>query len=74
MKVRLFGILAEKAGTDLIDVDAHSTTDIIKELGAHINDLSNYSFSIAVDRKIIYGDVVLSGNEELAVLPPFAGG
>ncbi len=74
MKVRLFGILAEKAGTDLIEVNAHSTTAIIEALGAHIHDLGNYSFSIAVDRKIVHDEVELSGHEEIAVLPPFAGG
>ncbi len=74
MNVRLFGILAEKAGTGSIEMNAGSTHALIEELRSHIKDLSDHRFSIAVDRRIVHGDVELTGQEEIAVLPPFAGG
>lgn len=74
MKVRLFGILAESAGTDLIEVDARSTNGIVHALRHHIDQLERMSFAIAVDRRIVHHDIPLNGEEEVALLPPFAGG
>ena len=37
-------------------------------------ELNDLSYSIAVDRSIVHGEMELSGDEEIAVLPPFAGG
>jgi molybdopterin synthase sulfur carrier subunit len=36
--------------------------------------LSNYRFQVAVNKERIKGNVLLSDNDEIALLPPFAGG
>ncbi len=74
MKVLLFGILAEKAESDSLEIDASTTQQLREALGRHIHQLDTYSYSIAVDKQIVHGDVPLTGQEEIAVLPPFAGG
>lgn len=74
MNVRLFGILAEKAGTGSIELNAGSIHQLIEELHNYITDLNDHRYSIAVDRRIVQGDVLLTGQEEIALLPPFAGG
>ena len=74
MKVLLFGSLAEKAGTDLVELQADTTHALKHVLAQHIPGLHDLSFSIAVDRVIVHDDIQLQGNEEIAVLPPFAGG
>jgi sulfur-carrier protein len=74
MKVMLFGMLAEKAGSAMVEVDASSVTDLRAALRTHIKGLDTLSYAIAIDRRIVKEDLPLAGNEEIAVLPPFAGG
>jgi molybdopterin synthase sulfur carrier subunit len=74
MKVLLFGMIAEKAGATELSVEASSLAHLKVELEKRIAGLDRMSYAIAVDRRITQEDVKLSGNEEIAVLPPFAGG
>ncbi len=74
MKVLLFGLIAEKAGSDHMEIPATSTADLDRQLQDRIRGLKGLSYSIAIDRTIVHGDRALSGSEEIAVLPPFAGG
>jgi molybdopterin converting factor small subunit len=74
MKVLLFGMIAEKAGTTQLDLVAPSTHALRHLLLDRIQGLDRMSFALAVDRVIVHEDVVLNGTEEIALLPPFAGG
>lgn len=74
MEVLLFGIIAEKADADRIQVDASSISELRTALVAQIPDLDRMSYAIAVDRAVVLTDRALSGTEEIALLPPFAGG
>jgi len=74
MKVMLFGMIAEKAGAAVLSVEASSLAHLKQELEQRITGLDRMSYAIAVDRRITAEDVRLSGQEEIAVLPPFAGG
>ncbi|MBX2979655.1 MAG: MoaD/ThiS family protein [Flavobacteriales bacterium] len=74
MEVLLFGMIAEKAGVDRMKVHAASTHALRQLLAEKIQGLEALSYSIAVDRTIVHNDVPLQGHEEIAVLPPFAGG
>ncbi|HEY0976668.1 MAG TPA: MoaD/ThiS family protein [Flavobacteriales bacterium] len=74
MRVMLFGVLAERAGTDRVEVEATSVDALRRELEQRIPGLPRLSYAIAVDRVLVNDDRALSGNEEIALLPPFAGG
>jgi sulfur-carrier protein len=74
MDVLLFGMIAEKAGTISIAVEARSLIELRRELAKRIPGIEQLSFAIAVDRKVVHADRSLIGTEEIAVLPPFAGG
>ena len=74
MEVQLFGIIAEKAGATSIVVNAGSMSELRSVLQQRIPDLAKLSHAIAVDRCIVQDDRELTGSEEIAVLPPFAGG
>lgn len=74
MRVLLFGIIAEKAGADAIEVEASSLRALRDALNSRISGLDAMSYAIAVDRCIVREDRPLTGSEEIAVLPPFAGG
>jgi molybdopterin converting factor small subunit len=74
MEVLLFGMIAERAGTDRLQLDVASLHELRQHLTERIPGLSGISHAIAVDRTIVHDDRQLSGSEEIAVLPPFAGG
>lgn len=74
MQVLLFGSIAEKAGSALLQVEASSVTMLRLELVQRIPELRSMRYAIAVDRMVITDDRELTGTEEIAVLPPFAGG
>jgi molybdopterin converting factor small subunit len=74
MRILLFGMIAEKAGTDELEITAPGTFALRQALAQRINGLDRMSYALAVDRTIVNGDVPLDGAEEIAVLPPFAGG
>ncbi len=74
MDVLLFGMIAEKAGADRLNLEAASLGELRARLAERIPDLPALSHAIAVDRRIVRDDMPLTGCEEIAVLPPFAGG
>jgi molybdopterin converting factor small subunit len=74
MEVQLFGIIAERAGADSISLEARSLRELRGLLEQRIPGLADLSHAVAVDRRIIHGELDLNGSEEIAVLPPFAGG
>lgn len=74
MEVMLFGLIAEKAGTTKLQLEAPTIDALRRSLAERIPGFANLSHAIAVDRRIVTGDRVLTGGEEVAVLPPFAGG
>lgn len=74
MEVLLFGMIAEKAGASKLDAMAASTAELRRSLEERIEGLRDMSYALAVDRRIVNGDLPLTGSEEIALLPPFAGG
>jgi molybdopterin synthase sulfur carrier subunit len=74
MDVLLFGLIAEKAGTGKLSIPAPDTQALKLALEERIEGLSSLSYALAVDRKITRGNAQLTGSEEIALLPPFAGG
>jgi molybdopterin converting factor small subunit len=74
MEVQLFGIIAEKAKTDRLDLSCSDTTELEKMLKEHVTDLGSLSYAIAVDKKIVREKTPLNEDSVVAILPPFAGG
>lgn len=74
MEVLLFGSIAEKAGVPTVHLEADSVEALRLQLLAHIPELGRMRYAIAVDRQVVTADLPLTGSEEIAVLPPFAGG
>ena len=74
MRVLLFGMIAEKAGAADVDMTAVSTHALKRELEQRIPGLDRMSYALAVDRRVVTDDLPLTGKEEIALLPPFAGG
>jgi len=74
MEVLLYGLIAEKAGASRLELHASTLSELRVRLVERIPALSALSHAIAVDRVIVKDDRSLTGREEIAVLPPFAGG
>ncbi len=75
VKVLFFGVLAEVTGTA---VKHYSDVGLISDLKHRISDdfpeVVHYNFRIALNNQIIEGDANLKAGDEVAYLPPFAGG
>ncbi len=74
MQVRLFGLIAEKADQKTLEVNALNSTELVDALQDLIPGLDSLSYALAVDHVIMNEPVEFKGDEEIALLPPFAGG
>lgn len=76
--IKYFGLIAditsrkeEVFSSDDAMLNAETLVSILSKKYA---DLSNSSFVVAVNKKIVIGNLELNNNDTIALLPPFAGG
>jgi len=75
ISVLFFGVLAEVTGTRQKHYSGiNSFSDLEHRIGDEFPEIEHYSFRIAVNNKIINEDPILNKGDEVAYLPPFAGG
>ncbi len=75
VEVLLFGILAEKAGTSSLSIDGVGDIRALKKkIFINYPELENYSFRVAVNKNLVEDEEKLRSGDEVALLPPFAGG
>lgn len=76
LNVKYFGMIAEWAGSveQSVLFDGATVLDLKTQLEAEHPKLKGISYQVAVNQKIASNGTFLSEKDELAVLPPFAGG
>ena len=75
VKVLFFGVIAEVAGTDCKHYDDVKTIGDLKiRIQDDFPEIVHYNFRTALNNKIIDDDPVLDNGDEVALMPPFAGG
>ena len=75
IRVKLFGLLADAAGKSELQIENASDTDSLKkQMLLDYPNLTNKSFIVAVRKQIIGNNQKLENGDEVAFLPPFAGG
>lgn len=75
MDILVFGQLREVVGHSIVPVEQALDSDqMLKQLMERYPMLKNYSFRIAVDGKMINGNVPLVPGMSIALFPPFSGG
>jgi len=75
IQVKLFGTLADVVGKNEMQVQNVNDTDSLKEkLFFDFPDLKNKSFVVSVRKQISNGNQKIGIGDEVALLPPFAGG
>lgn len=74
--IKYFGMTAEASGKEEEELSNHysSIQELKKDLFIKYPDLVNMNFKIAANQTLIGDEYDLIGNEEIALLPPFAGG
>jgi len=74
VNVLFFGKLAEIAGTNQELREAETTDDLQKQLHLKYPALSKEKYMIAVDKKMIKENALLTDGCTVALMPPFSGG
>lgn len=77
MKVNIlfFAGLADKTGCSSIDMENINNLDELRRnLRTMFPFLEKASYAIAVNQTVVKGNIQLNNNDEIALLPPFAGG
>jgi molybdopterin synthase sulfur carrier subunit len=75
VKVLFFGVLAEVTGTSIKHYrDVKSIGDIKLRINDDFPEIVHYYFRISLNSEITDENLLLKPGDEVALLPPFAGG
>lgn len=75
IQVKLFGPLTDVVGSIQLELsDIADTESLKKKILGDFPGLSKYTFKIAVGKKLVNENIRLKSGDEVALLPPFAGG
>lgn len=75
IQVKFFGPLVDIIGKTQLEFDDVTDTHSLKQrLLSDFPKLKNHHFLIAVGKQIINSKQILNVGDEVALLPPFAGG
>lgn len=76
LTINYFGMIAEAIGSSKAEFEFRGkrVSDLKQELEYAFPKLDGMSYQIAVNHKLASAEIELSEQDEIAVLPPFAGG
>ncbi len=75
VKVLFFGVLAEVTGTNCKHYrDVKSIGDLKLRIQDDFPEVVHYNYRISLNNEIINNDPKLKDGDEVALMPPFAGG
>ena len=75
VKVLFFGVLSEITGTGMkYYTDVKSVEHLQQRVSDDYPEIVHYTFKISLNSNLITGDSELKNDDEVAFLPPFAGG
>ena len=73
--VLLFGMLSDKTRNPSIEAeDVADTDELMKQLEERFPSLIGMQFNLSVNQEMYKENVELYDGDEIALLPPFAGG
>jgi molybdopterin synthase sulfur carrier subunit len=73
VKIESFGQLSEITGKSF-EVDVNDTDQLVAVLHDRYQALGNIKYLVAVNRKVVTGNIQLSPADTIALLPPYSGG
>lgn len=74
IKVLFFGYLTERCGKTEVSVSAQDTNELKEKLEADFPPLKGLNYLMAVNQDQVQGNEILGQGDEVALMPPFAGG
>lgn len=76
LTINYFGMIVETVGSSKADFELHgkNVSDLKNELEYTFPELLGMSYQIAVNQKLVSSETMITEQDEIAVLPPFAGG
>ncbi len=74
IKVKTFGLLSEILGFKETEMSASETRELITTLESRAHRLKEIDYVIAVNHAVQLKHVKLKSGDEVALMPPFAGG
>jgi len=75
MKVLFFASIAEITGeSELVVQDIKTLEELKQFLNKKFPAIAGLNFSMAVNKKIVQGNLSIVETDEVALLPPFSGG
>ena len=74
-KVLLFGVLADVVKKNQIEIsDVKPTEELMIKYKSHYPEIGKYTFRVFVNKDPVSGKKTIKEGDEIALLPPFAGG
>jgi molybdopterin converting factor subunit 1 len=80
-RVRLFAMLRERAGSDVVEVEvadgatvADALRDIAEQHSSLAEPINGHSVMMAVNREYARPETTLRPGDEIALIPPVSGG
>jgi sulfur-carrier protein len=75
VKVLFFGVLSEVTGTDYRHyLEVKSINDLKHRILDEHPEIEHYNYRISLNNEILNSDSNLNDGDEIAFMPPFAGG
>jgi sulfur-carrier protein len=76
LNVKYFGMIAEWAGSEngQLDFSGTSVAELRSQIEKLIPGLNSASYQIAVNHVIAADEAIITLGDDIAILPPFAGG
>ena len=74
VKLKVFGQLIDIINANEITMNSNSLKELKNELIESYPKIKNHSYQFSVNHEIIFDDITLKESDEIAILPPFAGG
>ena len=74
VNIIIFGQLCDLLGENIILHDIADTNSLVNTLKEKFPKLADLKYAIAVNKKIITENIVLTNGSIVALLPPFSGG
>ena len=74
INIIIFGQLCELLGENLVMHNVDDTDSLTTILNERYPDLVQSKYMMAVDKKLVNGNTLLSNKSTVALLPPFSGG
>ena len=76
LKLKYFGMIAEAVGkeSEIIDFSLKTVEELDHFIKNEYSKLLSMNYKIAVNQSFVESNTLLNENDEIALLPPFAGG